>query len=207
MPADSSWNTPVVSPDASSSNVFASSSGIVSRSISSPRWARTRSTAWRRIVRFDSPRKSNFRSPSASIACISYWVISASELVAFWSGISSVSGSSEMTTPAARVEEALERQLVFDGIDRRDAERVRDEAARRAAAARRLDSLLAGKPNEVGDDQEVAGVAHRRDYAKLVVEPCPQLRRDGAVATFEPPLALRLQPRLRGFAVGYGEVR
>ena len=29
MPADSSWNTPVVSPEASSSNVVASSSGIV----------------------------------------------------------------------------------------------------------------------------------------------------------------------------------
>ena len=69
-----------------------------------PRLARTRSTAWRRIVRFDRPRKSNFRRPSASIACISYWVISPSELVAFWSGISSVSGSRLMTTPAAWVD-------------------------------------------------------------------------------------------------------
>ena len=69
-----------------------------------PRLARTRSTAWRRIVRFDSPRKSNLSRPSASIACISYWLISPSELVAFWSGISSVSGSRLMTTPAAWVE-------------------------------------------------------------------------------------------------------
>ena len=36
--------------------------------------------------------------------CISYWVISASELVARWSGMSSVSGSRLMTTPAACVE-------------------------------------------------------------------------------------------------------
>ena len=36
--------------------------------------------------------------------CISYWVMSASELVAFWSGISSVSGSREITTPAACVD-------------------------------------------------------------------------------------------------------
>ena len=36
--------------------------------------------------------------------CISYWVISASEFVARWSGISSVSGSRQMTTPAACVE-------------------------------------------------------------------------------------------------------
>ena len=33
------------------------------------------------------------------MACISYWVISESELVAFWSGMSSVSGSREITTP------------------------------------------------------------------------------------------------------------
>ena len=33
--------------------------------------------------------------------CISYWVISASEFVAFWSGMSSVRGSREITTPAA----------------------------------------------------------------------------------------------------------
>ena len=38
------------------------------------------------------------------MACISYWVISESELVAFWSGMSSVSGSRLMTTPAAWVE-------------------------------------------------------------------------------------------------------
>ena len=95
---------PVVSPEARSSNVVASSSGIVSRSISIPRSWRTRSTAWRRIVRFDRPRKSNFSRPSASIPCISYWVISASEFVAFWSGMSSVSGSRLMTTPAAWVE-------------------------------------------------------------------------------------------------------
>ena len=38
------------------------------------------------------------------MACISYWVISPSEFVAFWSGISSVSGSRLMTTPAACVE-------------------------------------------------------------------------------------------------------
>ena len=36
--------------------------------------------------------------------CISYWVMSASELVARWSGISSVSGSREITTPAAWVD-------------------------------------------------------------------------------------------------------
>ena len=40
----------------------------MSRSISIPRSCRTRSTAWRRIVRFERPRKSNLSRPSASIA-------------------------------------------------------------------------------------------------------------------------------------------
>src|SRR5664280_1076570 len=56
------------------------------------------------IITFDRPRKSNLRRPSASMPCISYWVMVASEFVAFWSGISSVSGSREMTTPAACVD-------------------------------------------------------------------------------------------------------
>ena len=104
MPGDSSWNTPVVSPEASSSNVSASSSGIASRSTATSRLSRIRSTALRRIVRLDRPRKSNLSRPSASMPCISYWVISASEFVARWSGISSVSGSRLITTPAACVE-------------------------------------------------------------------------------------------------------
>ena len=37
--------------------------------------------------------------------------------------------------------------------------------------------LLAGEADEVGDDQEVAGVAHRDDHAELVVEPRLELRR------------------------------
>ena len=58
MPADSSWNTPVVSPEASSSNVVASSSGMWSRSIVDAAVARgSRSTAWRRIVRLDRPEE------------------------------------------------------------------------------------------------------------------------------------------------------
>ena len=315
---------PVVSPEARSSKVVASSSGISSRSMTVPRSARTVSTAWRRIVRFDSPRKSNLSSPSASIACISYWVISPSELVAFWSGISSVSGSRLMTTPAAwvealratpsswraksmirltpgsastcsrsagatcerlvepdaelvrdrlrdavhlavgvaedaadvadrgpgqhraegddlgdvvlavlapdvgddlvapavlevhvdvghrhavRVEEALERELVEDRVHRRDPERVGHDAARGAAAAGRLDPLLAREADEVRHDQEVAGVAHRQDHAQLVVEALLQLRGHRPVAALEAALALGPQPALDRVALGDREVR
>ena len=63
---------------------------------------------------------------------------------------------------AVRVEEPLERQLVEDRIDRRDAEGVGHDRAGRAPSARGLDALLPGEGDEVRDDQEVAGVAHRR---------------------------------------------
>ena len=241
------------------------------------------------------------------MACISYWVMSESEFVAFWSGMSSVSGSREMTTPAAcvealratpsscfaksmtrltagigvvllaqrgralqrvleldpelvrdrlgdpvdlavavaehatdvadrrpgehraerddlgdvvlavlardvrddlvapvvlevdvdvrhghaiRVQESLERQVVGDRVDRRDAQGVGHDRARGAAPARRLDALLAGVADEVGDDQEVAGVAHRGDHAELVVEALLERVGDGPVAPRQAALAL-----------------
>ena len=78
MPADSSWKTPVVSPDASSSKVVASSSGMCVEVDVDRRGCRGRgrppgggSSGSR------GPRKSNLSRPSASMACISYWVISA----------------------------------------------------------------------------------------------------------------------------------
>ena len=61
--------------------------------------------------------------------------------------------------------------------------------------------------DEVGDDQEVAGVAHRDDHAELVVEALLELRRDRPVAALEARLALLAQPRLDGLAVGHREVR
>ena len=71
------------------------------------------------------------------------------------------------------VQEALEGQLVGDRVDRRDAQRVGHDRARSAAPAGRLDALLAGEADEVGDDQEVAGVAHPGDHAELVLEAGP----------------------------------
>ncbi len=70
-----------------------------------------------------------------------------------------------------RVQEALEGQLVMDRVDRGDAEGVGDDRAGRAPPARGLDVVLAGEADEVGHDEEVAGVAHRGDDAELVVEP------------------------------------
>ena len=105
------------------------------------------------------------------------------------------------------VEEALERQLVEDRVDRRDAQRVGHDRARAPTPAGGLDALLAGERDEVGDDQEVAGVAHRQDDAELVVEPRLELRGDRPVAPFQAALALRAQPALDGVAVRNREVR
>ena len=70
--------------------------------------------------------------------------------------------------------------------------------ARRAAPAGRLDPLLARERDEVGHDQEVAGVAHREDHAELVVEPLLERRRDRPVAALEAALALGAKPGLDG---------
>ena len=98
---------------------------------------------------------------------------------------------------AIRVEEPLERQLVEDRVDGRDAEGVGHDRARRAAPAGRLDPLLAGEPDEVRDDEEVAGIAHRDDDAELVVQPLLELRRDRPVPALEAALALLAQPASR----------
>ena len=108
---------------------------------------------------------------------------------------------------AVRVQEPLERELVQDRVDRRDAERVGHDRAGCAASARRLDALLAGEPDEVRDDQEVGRIAHRDDHAELVVEPLLELRGDGPVARRQAALALLPQPRLDGVAVRDREVR
>ena len=64
-------------------------------------------TAAARVVRLRRPRKSIFRSPAFSMSPISHWVVTTSLalslLGSFWSGTSSSSGRSAITTPAACV--------------------------------------------------------------------------------------------------------
>ncbi len=89
-----------------------------------------------------------------------------------------------------RVEEALERQLVQDRVDRGDTQGVGDDASGRRSAARRLDALRAGKGDEVGDDQEVTGIAHRENDTELIVQAGLELRRHRSVTTRQAALAL-----------------
>ena len=95
----------------------------------------------------------------------------------------------------------------MERVDRRDAQRVGHDRARRGPPAGRRDLLLPGEPDEVGDDEEVPGVAHRGDHAELVVQARLEGGRDLAVAPDEALLALLAQPRLHGVPVGHREVR
>ena len=73
---------------------------------------------------------------------------------------------------ALRVEEALEEQLILEGIDVGDAEEIADDAAGcRAAARADEDAVAFGVVDKIPDDEEIGIVAHFVDDAELVVEP------------------------------------
>ena len=62
-------------------------------------------------------------------------------------------------------------QVEVDGVDVRDPHRVGDEASRgRSASGPDRNALLARVPDEVPDDQEVAGILHPLDHVDLVRE-------------------------------------
>ena len=82
---------------------------------------------------------------------------------------------------AARVEEALEEQVVADRVEVRDLEAVGDEGAGGGAAAGAdADPVPLRERDEVPDDQEVVGEAHLLDRLQLELEPLAQLRRHRA---------------------------
>src|SRR5690606_39011676 len=90
---------------------------------------------------------------------------------------------------ALGVQEALEEQPVRDGIEVRDAQAVSDEGAcTRAAAGADGDAVFLRPVDEVLDDEEVSGEAHRDDDPELEIEP-------GAVLLAVDRLARRLALR------------
>ena len=73
---------------------------------------------------------------------------------------------------ALGIEEALEQQLVLERIEPGDVERIGDQRAGARAAARADRATVgAGPVDEVGDDEEVAGKAHREDGLDLELQP------------------------------------
>ena len=83
-------------------------------------------------------------------------------------------------------EEALEGQLVAQGVDRRDAQRVRHDRAGRRTTPHGGNALLAGEGHELVHDQEVVGEAPLLDDAQLHLEPRHGRRREARVATTQP---------------------
>ena len=91
---------------------------------------------------------------------------------------------------AARVEEALEQEVVADRVDVGDLEAVGDERAGGGAAARAdADPVPLRERDEVPDDEEVVGEAHLADGLQLELEALAQVGVDLVVALPEAPLA------------------
>ena len=99
---------------------------------------------------------------------------------------------------ALGIEEALEQQVEAERIEVGDGQRIGDErAGARAAARPDRDALLLRPLDEVGDDQEVAGILHPLDDVELegepvVGSPCPGPARRHPVqrdAALQPGLA------------------
>ena len=96
---------------------------------------------------------------------------------------------------AARVEEALEQEVVPDRVDVRDLERVGGDGSRGRSSTRAdLDAVLLREADEVPDDQEVVREAHLLDRLQLEPEAVLELGRDGSV------------PLLQAFLAELGEV-
>ena len=90
---------------------------------------------------------------------------------------------------AARVEEALEQEVVLDRVEVGDLEAVGDErAGGGAAAGPDADPVPLREVDEVPDDQEVVDEAHLLDRLQLEFEPVGQLRGRVAVALVEATL-------------------
>src|SRR5439155_17550085 len=70
---------------------------------------------------------------------------------------------------ALGIQKTLEQEVVRQRTDVRDPERVRDERARgRPAAWSDRNAAVAGRLDEIPNDEEIPGVPRRRDYGELV---------------------------------------
>ena len=70
------------------------------------------------------------------------------------------------------VQEALEEQVILDGIDVGDIEAIGDQAARSGAPAGSDGDIVGlGVTDEIGDDEEISGKARLLDNGQLIIEP------------------------------------
>ena len=74
-------------------------------------------------------------------------------------------------TDTLRIEKALKQQIVFDGIDARDADAISAQrAGARASAGTYGDIFAFGILYEIIDDQEVIDKSHLFDNGQLIIE-------------------------------------
>ena len=107
---------------------------------------------------------------------------------------------------AVGIEEALEQQREAQRVEVGDGERIGDQRAGARAAARPDRDVLGLRPfDEVGDDQEIAGIFHPLDDAELVVEPRGIVF--GAVARRQPAARQALGQALARLAGELGGLR
>ena len=114
IPLPESWKTPIVSPRESISKVFLSLRGIPAIFIGSFLFSLTIEMAEPKVAKFRSPKRSNFRRPTASpgetfgsSASMSYWVIIFFPSGSSWTGVKFLISSGAITTPAAWTEICL----------------------------------------------------------------------------------------------------
>ena len=98
------------------------------------------------------------------------------------------------------VEEALEEQVVRDGIGVGDVQHVADDRVAGRAAARVEDAALARELDDVAHGQEVLGEAELLDDAQLAVEALEHLGGDRPVALFGAAEAVLAEQRVGGLA-------
>ena len=111
---------------------------------------------------------------------------------------------------ALRVQEAFKQQLIFQRIQHRDAQRVRDNRPSAAAAPRPdHDALTLGIADKIPDDQEVIDIPHRRDDVQLIIQPLPRLVGLLCVGIALAQALMRQagEHRQRGFALRHGIMR
>ena len=81
----------------------------------------------------------------------------------------------------AGIEEALEEEVVGDGIDRGDAENVGDDGVGGRASTGAADTVLAREAHDIPDTEKEGGQSHLLDDRELVGELIADLRGEGAI--------------------------
>src|SRR5260221_20049 len=105
------------------------------------------------------------------------------------------------------VQEALEQQVVLDGVDAGDAEHVGDDRVRRRATTLAGHAVLARESHQVPVDEEKFGQPRLLDDLELALQPARHLHRDRPVALAHPLEAQLVEEGERSLACRHWKAR